>query len=147
MYDSVDLARIDELIDWAEAEEAKGEMSEWNQEDWVTDDAPCGTAYCIAGKVVSEAGYRLVLNSQGTAIVVGSKTPLPYIADQILGLSNGARDGFDLSNETLENLQENSRCYDPLDLYVASNSVNRLKHIRDNYALLSDRPLKYRDAE
>lgn len=56
---------LEEAVAWAEAEASKGEMSQWDQGMWVTDGAPCGTAYCIAGHIGAMLAPEKYLTSDG----------------------------------------------------------------------------------
>lgn len=61
------VARLIRLAEWAGAQDARrrlGLTSEWDQDNWVmkldddeTEIGACGTACCIAGKVVLEDGW------------------------------------------------------------------------------------------
>lgn len=57
-----DLARLRKAVDWVDEQAAKTRGGEWYQARWRTklyaysDEDACGTAYCLAGHVVQEAG-------------------------------------------------------------------------------------------
>ena len=109
---------IDEQIAWAEAEEAKGDMSAWNQSDWV-DNAPCGTAYCIAGHVVfSHPDVEVVFPnlgydaSVGVVYFDGRPQLVADVAQEVLGLGTCCAS----------------------DLFDAYNTIDDLKYIRDGIA-------------
>lgn len=131
---SVRFDLIDQEIDWAETEEAKGEMSAWDQEVWAVDDAPCGTAYCIAGHVAAGAGWRptvrLYLSGSQELDYVnlinddGEEWEVDAISSEILGI------------ETTWNYAD--------DLFRSDNTLEDLKRIRDNFAESEGVPTKWR---
>ena len=121
---------IDKHIAWAEAEEAKGEMSAWNQQRWVTNDAPCGTAYCIAGHVAVEAGWKPVPYN-GTFRKGGNTAFADAIGVEVLGL-----EGYTVYDD-----DPDEPGYP--DLFLPLNGIVDLKRIRDEYAEEEGFPLKY----
>ena len=58
-----DLDRIDALIDWAETSHINGD-GQWNQDVYFSR-AECGTAFCIAGKVVYDEGLTTYSTTLG----------------------------------------------------------------------------------
>lgn len=149
---------IDAQIAWAEAEEAKGAMSAWRQGDWLTDDAPCGTAYCIAGHIAYDAGYRQVnVNSLKMVNIETGHKDWPWdIATRALGHADVMDRAFDQEHERVRQLiasgesglsyPDGGAYYRCTDIFDATNTIAGLKWIRDTYARLEGVPTKY-DAE
>lgn len=125
---------IDAEIAWAEAEEAKGEMSAWNQGNWVTTNAPCGTAYCIAGHLAAQDGWQPAQVQWWYGIdrenwrKARSRRKIWLLGADLLGIK--AR-RFWGGEEDLPYL------------FTSSNTVADLKRIRDNYARAEGYPTKY----
>lgn len=47
------------MVKWVEEQEAlPRDRREWRQ-DWWAQPAPCGTAYCVAGKIATDAGHTV----------------------------------------------------------------------------------------
>lgn len=104
------LARIDELIDWAAAEQEKadaGEPSQWNQNVWV---APitCGTVCCIFGKLALDDGVlktingTLRVNNRGAVDV--DRSFFTYGRDR-LGLTDTEADALSDPSNDLDDLR------------------------------------------
>src|SRR5690606_18006810 len=71
---TLDIERLRGVVAWAKQEAKKGEHSTWDQSVWawgVTSDrfsgglqeADCGTAFCIAGKLCADAGDTFVISA------------------------------------------------------------------------------------
>lgn len=109
-----DMQQIEDLVAWAEAESTKESGSAWNQEDWVTPNVPeCGTAYCIAGKAVSNAGYSMLIESgpAGVNFVYDAEAPdgrgsdIGDLAQQLLGLTEEQSEVLFYAYNTIEDLK------------------------------------------
>lgn len=65
---TLDVPLLRKVVEWAEAEAARPiEECEWNQELWavagVEIERTCGTAFCVAGKLISDADGADSLNA------------------------------------------------------------------------------------
>lgn len=125
---------IDDQIAWAEAEEAKGEMSAWAQGNWVTSEAPCGTAYCIAGHVASSVGEPEFVEAwwdpnirieQHRRTIGGESFHVQAVAKAVLGLTDRQA----------------------ILLFSGGNGILTLKAARDDIAAASDLPRRYTDED
>lgn len=52
----VNVGLLRKTVEWAETESARGDESLWRQSYWCRA-TECGTAYCIAGRVLEQEGY------------------------------------------------------------------------------------------
>lgn len=111
---------IDAVIEWAEEEDAKGPMSAWDQEIWGVEKS-CGTAYCIAGKVAANAGWRPADGSFSMLEKDGVYELTSCVATEILGIDHE----------------------DAEYLFNAENSLKELKEIRDAIARRNGHPTKW----
>lgn len=111
-----DTNRIDELVAWAETESMKESGSAWRQDAWATPNVPeCGTAYCLAGKAVSDAGYAMLLetpeNDPMVRHVYDETQPdcrgagIDDVARELLGLSYVQAEVLFWSTNTIEDLK------------------------------------------
>ncbi len=104
--------RIDRLIDWAEAS-AKAQDGAWDQHHWAII-RPCGTSYCIAGKVLEEEGVKFIwsrvsLNSVGSLTVQadheGTPKLIPLFAQEVLGLIDAEADALFKGSNSIDDLK------------------------------------------
>jgi len=122
---------IDEAIAWAEAEAAKGRMSAWRQDAWAQE-APCGTAYCIAGHVAVLDGWRPVAVLSDWRPSAGwfwrkgeHHAEMPAVGIEVLNLPTEG----------------------DADLFSSDNTIGDLKRIRDEYARDEGVPERYSSDE
>lgn len=121
---------IDREIAWAEAETAKGELSAWNQQMWVVGDAPCGTAFCIAGHVAHDAKRAEGADFDPGDLVIDGEH-VSAIAANVLGLE----------------VVEGPEYAVDARLFHAYNSLGDLKRHRDDYAEQVGEPRRYAPEE
>lgn len=120
------IAELDALLNWAEAEHAKklrGEPSEWDQIHWAVnpiqyarywDQQPppvdCGTACCLAGKAVARQGGVFKIGRDGVAAYAdmpdGKTVAIDDYAQQILGLSEHQADTLFEGYNTIEDVRK-----------------------------------------
>lgn len=113
---TADTNRIDELVAWAETEFMKESGSAWKQDAWVTPNVPeCGTAYCLAGKAVSDAGYPMLLETlPGDGMLRYTYDPdakdgrgrtIEEVAIELLGLTETQAEVLFFANNSIEDLK------------------------------------------
>lgn len=134
------LKRLDDAIDWAIAEDAKGKDSRWNQGIWAGETA-CGTACCLAGNIVIEAGFKPVfkvynylpngLLSSASTIedAQGNELDVARVAFVELGLD------FDLRFDDLGSAVD--------QMFSGDNDLLAIKQIRDYIAVLVGEPTRF----
>lgn len=145
--------RIDEAIEWAEQERAKGPDSHWHQNSWAIlmthldnrnapqnpEDELCKTALCLAGHAATAAGYTPVILIQA----LKEEFDTDYFATPREGYVEGdtpsrlnhrvrtasaiAKEWFGASSE------DNSAQYVQM-MFDGSNDIGRIKLLRDRLA-------------
>lgn len=152
-----DLAAIDAHIEWARTEEAKGKLSAWYQGRWAKDDAPCGTAYCIAGHTMAQEGYFPVRDyGSGVRWVDPSALIDEHGPAEELSVASTAADLLGITQvknhlQTAEGRRTDALWdagvdyeYANYNLFAANNTVADLERIRDDYAIVSGQSTRYR---
>lgn len=132
----VDFAEIDRQILWAESESLLGEASQWEQSEWSTaqPEAPCGTAFCIAGHVAFEMGAQPaeIEDEHDWSLVrfLGETTPVSVLAAERLGIVH-----HEMSIGVL--------LFGKRSLFDGANTIEDLKQVRDRMAMMEGYPTKY----
>lgn len=87
-------------VEWAEAEAVKPrDKRQWDQSFYVSE-APCGTAYCIAGWAVVNAHPQQVTTELGCLYIDDEPAEWHNTARDLLGLTESeASDLFDDAND------------------------------------------------
>lgn len=84
-----DIPRLRKIVEWAEEQEALDRSDrQWNQQIWLNE---CGTACCVAGKVVLDDGWKPIRDPLSGGLEVhkdGRRSDVVSVATQILGLTN-----------------------------------------------------------
>lgn len=124
---NVDLLRS--TLEWAYDQwhrQQRGEISEWEQGDWVIETAHripsheepvlralidegvlCGTSCCVAGKIALDLGYRAVSRGSSMMQLQGTKTharTASDIASEALGISEEEADDLFGGDNTIYDL-------------------------------------------
>jgi len=105
----VNIELLQEVVDWAEAESFKPDGGEWNQGHYF-----CGTACCIAGKVVLMHGYEQtplysawVVWREGCPLEADYQgdVSVPHLAQELLGLSETRANELFSGGNTLDDVK------------------------------------------
>jgi hypothetical protein len=117
-----DIPLLRKYVEWVEEQAARPVAErDWFQGSWVSPRAACGTAYCVAGRVVTDAGYHFVIHhpvrlpfDEITEVRFGDDPieQVDHVAQRILGISD-------------------EQAY---ELFLGSNSAQRIREIAEKIA-------------
>jgi hypothetical protein len=109
--DTVDVPLLRKQLEWATAHPEEHYQGDWVQE------TECGTAYCIAGHTVVDAGYEIHQDPRTDEVLVTTEQGKRHVGDvarELLGLP-------------VDSLCHSSR------LFAGGNSLHRLWELASQY--------------
>lgn len=136
-----------EVVEWVEEQESlPSTESEWRQIVWAQltnsgpNREPCGTAFCVAGKVVHSHGYQILFDDEtwDAGLCAPPATPVNYTERGTITTEERRRITEDPNNyesidvqaaEILGLDQEQARL-----LFAASNSAEMIRDLAEEFA-------------
>lgn len=140
------------VVEWVEEQDTlPSTESEWKQTVWAVirpgghtalRPEPCGTAFCVAGKVVHDAGFQILYddNSWDAGLCVAPEVPINYTERGTVTTEERRRIVTDLDPDYWESIKVQAAKILGLDeyqsdlLFQASNSAEMIRDLAEEFA-------------